>query len=76
MKVWLSNTYDPADPERLCSDYEEEYWHLCWLEDKIIGLPRASKAYTVKQMQEMKLVGVYANVSFGEWLKRLFKGWL
>ena len=84
MKVFLSNTHDPKDPHAdmyVARSFHETYeeaarHHREWLKGKIIGKPRASKYYTVKQMEEMQLVGVYMNVGLREWLSRLFKGWL
>ena len=52
---WITNTYVPndgrEDPER----------HRQWLKDKIIGEPKASEKYTVEQLKEMGLVGVYVK---------------
>lgn len=75
MKVWLSNMHDPEDINRLCANPEEEYWHSYWLKDKIIGKPRPARGRTVKQTEDMKLVGVYAEMSVWKWIGRLFRGW-
>ena len=65
---FLSNTHDPKDKNAPmyvdCSFHEtrEEAWahHLEWLKDKTIGDPEATETYTVEQLKEMGLVGVYA----------------
>lgn len=72
--IFLTNTHDPADVEAakrsLVLSFEEwqdpdgreRCWqnHLKWLEGKIVGDPQPSEKYTVEQMKEMGLVGVYA----------------
>lgn len=49
---YLSNTFNPSRPDaqRGC---------LHWLADKVIGEPGPSEMYTVEQMKEMGMVGVY-----------------
>lgn len=84
MIVFLSNTHDPKDPNasmyvaRSSHETQEQAVrnHNEWLKGKIISHPRATRYYTVQQLKEMKLVGVYMQVSFWEWLYRLWKGWL
>jgi len=66
---FCGNTSDPANEEvaRMAlsiSFYEtrEEAWerHLQWLEDKDIRRPKATKTFTVEQLEKMGLVGVYS----------------
>ena len=84
MIVFLSNTHDPKDPQAdMCvvRSFDETHeqavkHHREWLKGKIIALPRKTKWYTVKQLQEMGHVGVYMKVTIWEWFYRLWKGWL
>ena len=65
---FLSNIHDPKDENAkifvFCDSNEtsEEAWqhHLRWLEGKIIGDPKKTEWYTVQQLKDMKMVGVYA----------------
>lgn len=70
---FLSNTHDPKDKNakmyvaRLFHETQEEAWanHLNWLKGKVIGDPEATEAYTVAQLKEMGLVGVYMpNIAY------------
>ena len=71
MLRFLSNTHDPKDKNarmyvyRRFDETQEEAWrnHLAWLKGKVIGDPQATEAYTVAQLKEMGLVGVYAQQS-------------
>lgn len=71
MLRFLSNTHDPKDKNarmyvaRSFDETQEEAWrnHLEWLKGKVIGEPQATEAYTVAQLKEMGLVGVYAQQS-------------
>ena len=62
-----TNTHDPKDKNakkyvaRRTHETQEEAWanHLYWLKGKVIGEPQATEAYTVAQLKEMGLVGVY-----------------
>ena len=64
---FLTNTHDPKDKyakmyvARSIYETPEEAWahHVEWLKDKVIGEPQATEAYTVEQLKEMGLVGVY-----------------
>ena len=63
---WLTNHYMPKDPSRKIyqhekgvSTREQILWEREWLKDKIIGKPQATEAYTVEQLEEMEMVGVY-----------------
>ena len=64
---FLTNTHDPKDKYAKMyvahSLYETpaEAWahHVEWLKDKIIGEPQATETYTVEQLKEMGMVGVY-----------------
>ena len=66
---FLCNTYDPKDirnkrylttpPHETPEDALRH--HLEWLKDKVIGEPQATETYTVEQLKEMGLVGVYSN---------------
>ena len=68
MSRFLSNTHDPKDENapmyvvRSFHETQEQAWanHLEWLKDKVIGDPQATEAYTVEQLKEMCMVGVYA----------------
>lgn len=65
---FLTNTHDPKDKNakmyvaRRVHETQEEAWrhHLDWLKDKVIGEPQATEHYTVGELKEMGLVGVYA----------------
>ena len=69
MLRFLSNTHDPKDKfaptfvARRFDETQEEawHWHLEWLKGKVIGDPKATEAYTVAQLKEMGMVGVYAQ---------------
>ncbi len=64
---WLSNTYNPKNTDaryyaiRDFNETQEEAWqrHLNWLKEKVIDRPKATEAYTVEELEEMNLVGVY-----------------
>ena len=64
---FLTNTHDPKDENarmyvaRMPHETQGEAWrnHIQWLKGKIIGEPHATEAYTVEQLKEMNLVGVY-----------------
>ena len=64
---FLTNTHDPKDKcakmyvARSIHETPAEAWahHVEWLKDKVIGDPQATEAYTVEQLKEMGLVGVY-----------------
>jgi hypothetical protein len=71
---FLTNTHDPKDAKAkmyLAVEYHEAFdpqgreraWqrHLDYLRDKIIGEPQGTEAYTVEQLKEMGMVGVYAK---------------
>ena len=67
MLRFLSNTHDPKDKNapmfvaRSSDETQEQAWanHLYWLKGKFIGEPQATEAYTVEQLKEMGMVGVY-----------------
>jgi hypothetical protein len=71
MLRFLSNTHDPKDKfarmyvARRFDETQEEawHWHLEWLKGKVIGDPQATETYTVAQLKEMGMVGVYAQHS-------------
>lgn len=64
---FLTNIYDPkAEDAKLyfCHAFNEshnEAWNnfLDWLENKIIGEPKATAKNTVEQLKAMRMVGVY-----------------
>ena len=64
---WLTNTYGPGRIEDAKSVIDHIYsppgsgWemHKGWLKGKIIGPPKATEAYTVEQLKDMNMVGVY-----------------
>jgi len=64
---WLTNTADPATRDWLTSvvpdpgqtPMEAVREMQDWLKDKIIGDPKASEKFTVEQLKEMSIVGVY-----------------
>lgn len=66
---FLTNTRDPKDKHakmyvaRSIHETPEEAWahHVAWLKDKVIGEPQATEAYTVEQLKELGLVGVYSK---------------
>jgi hypothetical protein len=66
---WLSNAHNPEDPYasmyvvRLFPQSQEEAWrsHLDWLRDKVIGKPKETEKYTVEELEEMEMVGVYSR---------------
>ncbi len=66
---FLGNTHDPQDEEnakmyvvRRFGETHDEAWkhHIEWLKGKVIGDPQATEAYTVRQLKDMGMVGVYA----------------
>lgn len=65
---FLSNTYDPKRKDapmrvtaRIGETQQEAWrWHLEWLRGKVIGEPQETSTYTVEQLKEMGMVGVYA----------------
>jgi len=65
---FLSNTYDPKRKDakmhvvRSFHGTDEQAWkhHQEWLQGKVIGRPKATDAYSVEQLEEMGMVGVYA----------------
>lgn len=73
IKRWITNTHDPKDVEGAkrslklsLEDFHtpngrELAWQrqLKWLEDKAIGDPQATPSYTVEELKEMGMVGVY-----------------
>ena len=68
---FLSNIYDPKDKNAKMyischfDETQDEAWclHCEWLKDKIIGDPQATSYYTVQQLKDMGMVGVYSNAS-------------
>lgn len=64
---YLSNTYSPKLSDapnyifRRMHETPKEAWqnYLSWLDNKIIGRPQATEKYTVEQLEEMGMVGVY-----------------
>ena len=60
----LSNIYDPRreDAKRV-SLYSCDEWqhHLDWVNQNVIGEPQATEFYTVEQLKDMGMVGVYSN---------------
>lgn len=69
----LSNTYDPSRPGAfeyvLCLEGQTrvQAWesHLHWLKGKVIAEPKATESYSVEELKEMGMVGVYAPDSSG-----------
>ena len=67
---WLTNIYDPGRSDSrayhvsssLPKEESDRKWndHVDYLEKHILGPPKASKRYTVEQLQKMHIVGVYA----------------
>jgi len=66
---WLTNLYDPRskDAEKYIitgiNQTKMQEWRnqKNWLDGKTIGEPKATKDYTVEQLKEMGMVGVYAK---------------
>lgn len=66
---WLTNTFDPSKPDAelyICG-LSGETWEQAiererhYLSDKIIADPKATEYYTVEQLEEIGMVGVYAK---------------
>ena len=55
---WLTNT---RDPKNFSGDtlHRQEQEALEYLENKIIGRPKATERYSVEELEAMGLVGVY-----------------
>jgi hypothetical protein len=66
---WLTNIYDPSRPDahrHLFVDRDETpedamKYRRQWLADKAIGDPQPTRAYSVAELKEMDMVGVYAK---------------
>lgn len=63
---WLTNTIDPKTATtydmfvRLGETPNQAFRRFQdFMQGKVIGLPKATSAYTVEQLQAMKMVGVY-----------------
>lgn len=62
---WLVNTYWPKSPDRFVlpriggTEAEARAIEDAWLADKIIGEPQATEGFTVEELKEWGLVGVY-----------------
>ena len=72
----LSNIHDPSDPR--ARDYQmisfedfkngqeaiEQSWknYQNWINKNVIGPPKATETYTVEQLEEMKMVGLYEPI--------------
>lgn len=64
---FLSNIHDPKDPNARmylpCDFHEapEQAWqrHLEWLKGKVIAEPKATEKYSVSELKQMNMVGVY-----------------
>lgn len=64
---WLANTYDPKDKDWKChiiAKFDETHEQACerylqWLEGKVIGKPKGNEFYTVEQLENDGIVGVY-----------------
>ncbi len=66
---WISNTYDPNAPDtffyigasKMSGQTQEEAYEnwIKWLEDKILGEPKATEIYTVEELKGRNMVGVY-----------------
>ena len=66
---FLTNIYDPRIPEskfKYNTGFLESPWHaeisiMKWIQDKILGDPKAERGHTVEQLKAMGIVGVYSN---------------
>jgi len=73
---FLSNTYDPREPDakrchiyshhavhngQTAIDFEWEQ-HMKWINANVIDRPKATKKYTTEQLEKNGLVGIYAPV--------------
>lgn len=72
---FLSNIYDPKclNAERYltysthvmqsggAAMKQEWQHHIAWIKENMIGPPKATKAYSVKELQLMHMVGVYSK---------------
>lgn len=69
---FLSNTYNPCLPKArmyFLTSYEGHFdpikgeyeWrqHINWINKNIIGEPMPSDTYTVEQLKEMGMIGIY-----------------
>jgi len=64
---WLTNLYNPRRPDAWCHiarRHDETLLqaysrHKEWLEDKIIGRPKATDTHSVAELEAMDLVGIY-----------------
>lgn len=46
-----------SDPEAMNSEWQS---HLKWINDNVIGPPKATDWYTSTQLAEMGMIGIYA----------------
>lgn len=66
---FLSNTYNPKledAKEHVVTregETQTQAWqrHQQWLKGKAIGKPQATQKYTVSELEEMDMVGVYSE---------------
>ena len=67
MLKWVRNTYDPTKADahlqiaKRASETQAEAWknHKLWIVGKVISRPQATETYTVAELEQMNLVGVY-----------------
>jgi len=79
-KRFLSNTHDPSDPQASwyvairIHESPAEAWqhHLYWLNGKVIGDPKPTKFYSVQELKNQKLVGVYEMMSLKQFLAHVW----
>ena len=72
----LSNIFDHRLPRgRMCHVYSFHAWdsgqaamdaewqhHLNWIDEHVIGRPKATEKYTQKDLEEMGMIGIYAQL--------------
>ena len=58
---WLTNGSKDFDKDYFCTSLEELKNHKKWLKDKVIGEPKATNFYTVKQLKDMGMIGIYVK---------------
>ncbi len=65
----LTNIYDPKNKNarriitRCFGETQDQAWasHIKWLKGKVIGDPMPTETYTVQQLRDQNMVGVYTK---------------
>lgn len=83
----LSNIFDHRRPNAemyMCHDYNdwcngpaamEAAWnrHLDWINNNVVDPPKATDVYTVEQLENMSMIGIYAPVEKDDGQDHLIK---